>query len=74
MRGENLLSRFDSIIGDNLLKIMQQNGIICIRTIMHGINLHSDGRKNQLYVTVVRLLIILMSSFQLLAEYREHGF
>lgn len=47
MRGTRPLSRFDPILGDTLLEIMQQQGIY-IHQNHHAqeINLHSDGRKS----------------------------
>lgn len=46
MRGEKPLSRFDSVLGDTLLEIMQQQGIhVHQNHKAHEINLHSDGRK-----------------------------
>ncbi|QEY52451.1 glutathione-disulfide reductase [Legionella longbeachae] len=47
MRGTRPLSRFDSILGDTLLEIMQQQGIhIHQNHRAQEINLHSDGRKS----------------------------
>ncbi|MGL5743383.1 MAG: glutathione-disulfide reductase [Legionella sp.] len=47
MRGSRPLSRFDTILGDSLLEIMQQQGIhIHQNHKAHEINLHSDGRKS----------------------------
>ncbi|MDP3270143.1 MAG: glutathione-disulfide reductase [Legionella sp.] len=47
MRGEKPLSRFDSMISDTLLEIMQQQGIyIHPNHKAQSINLHSDGRKS----------------------------
>lgn len=47
MRGEKPLTRFDSIISDTLLEIMQQQGIyIHPNHKARSINLHSDGRKS----------------------------
>lgn len=47
MRGDRPLSRFDQMIGDTLLEIMQQQGIYIHQNHKaHSINLHSDGRKS----------------------------
>ncbi|WP_115701882.1 glutathione-disulfide reductase [Legionella sainthelensi] len=47
MRGTRPLSRFDTILGDTLLEIMQQQGIhIHQNHRAQEINLHSDGRKS----------------------------
>ena len=47
MRGTRPLSRFDSMIGDALLKTMKQQGIYIHQNhTAHDINLHSDGRKS----------------------------
>ncbi|KTD63640.1 glutathione reductase [Legionella santicrucis] len=47
MRGTKPLSRFDAILGDTLLEIMQQQGIhIHQNHRAQEINLHSDGRKS----------------------------
>lgn len=47
MRGPRPLSRFDSILGDTLLEIMQQQGIhIHPDHKAQEINLHSDGKKS----------------------------
>lgn len=47
MRGSRPLSRFDTILGDTLLEIMQQQGIhIHQNHRAQEINLHSDGRKS----------------------------
>jgi glutathione reductase (NADPH) len=46
IRGTRPLSRFDQMIGDSLLKIMQKQGIFIHQNHRaHAINLHSDGRK-----------------------------
>jgi glutathione reductase (NADPH) len=47
MRGTRPLSRFDTVLGDTLLEIMQQQGMhIHQNHKAHEINLHSDGRKS----------------------------
>lgn len=47
MRGTRPLSRFDHMIGDTLMEIMQQQGIyIHPNHKAQGIHLHSDGRKS----------------------------
>ena len=47
MRGIRPLSRFDNVLGDTLLEIMQQQGIhIHKNHKAQAINLHSDGRKS----------------------------
>lgn len=46
MRGTKPLSRFDAVLGDTLLEIMQQQGITVHQNHKaQEINLHSDGRK-----------------------------
>lgn len=46
MRGIRPLSRFDSVLGDSLLDMMQQQGMhIYQNHTAHEINLHSDGKK-----------------------------
>ncbi|MBI2785470.1 MAG: glutathione-disulfide reductase [Legionella longbeachae] len=47
MRGALPLSRFDDVLGNTLLEIMQQQGIYIHQNHKaHEINLHSDGRKS----------------------------
>ncbi|WP_454784412.1 glutathione-disulfide reductase [Legionella sp. WA2024007413] len=47
MRGTRPLSRFDNILGDTLMEVMQQQGIhIHSNHKAKEINLHSDGRKS----------------------------
>lgn len=47
LRGNTPLSRFDSMIGNSLLKIMQQQGIMVHQNHRaKAIELHSDGRKS----------------------------
>lgn len=47
MRGDRPLSRFDSMIGDTLKEIMQQQGIsLHPNHKAQAINLHSDGKKS----------------------------
>ncbi|KGP63241.1 glutathione reductase [Legionella norrlandica] len=47
MRGTRPLSRFDQLIGDTLMEIMQQQGIYIYKNHKaQAIHLHSDGRKS----------------------------
>ncbi|MBN9226007.1 MULTISPECIES: glutathione-disulfide reductase [Legionella] len=47
MRGTRPLSRFDEVLGNTLMEMMQQQGIhIHQNHKAHEINLHSDGRKS----------------------------